>query len=197
MSEPFRYSTEYDLRYLESGLLDLEGYLLSRELYWPVGASAPPGEPPYPRLTIGNLLLSRARLDGRLLTPTQAAQRERLDHRLEETRTHWRTAWEQKAQHEFLVRLNLWRDFLEDYRQNPPANIDRYAYESHRRVLLELLEAESGSIPAAEVDMLSGLDGLLRGLFTRGPFIWDPDLQNVFPLEKYWYLYGRLRAGED
>jgi hypothetical protein len=196
VSESKGYSAEYDIRYLEAGLLDLEGYLLSREIYWPVGASAPAGGPPYPRLTLGNLLLSRARLGARPLSPAQTTQLERLDRQLEEKRSQWRAAWGHKAQLEFHHRLNLWRDFLEEYRQNASGNADRYAYESRRRVLLEFLESEAGSIPAAEKELLSGLDLLLKGVFVPGPFIWEPELQDAFPAGKYWYLYGWLRSEE-
>jgi hypothetical protein len=193
VNERGNYSIEYDLRYLESGLVDLEGYLLSKELYWPVGAAPPPGDPPYPRLTLGNLLLSRARLGARNLTPAQQEQLERQDQKLKETRARWHSAWEGKAQHEYQVRLNLWRDFLNDYRQNPSGNTDRYAYEANRRVLLDLLEPEAGTIPPAEREMLSGLDGLLRVVFVPGGFVWEPELQKAFPERKFWYLYGRLK----
>ncbi len=191
MSVAKAYTIEYDLRYLESGLLDLEGYLLSQEMYWPVGASAPSGGPPYPRLTLGNLLLSQARLHARWLAPVQSAELERLDRRMEETRTRWLSAWRQKVQREFGMRLSLWRDYLEDYRQNPSGNVDRYAYEVNRRIILDLLEPQAGSIPPAETEMLAGLDRLLRAAFQPGPFVWDAELEKGFPEHPYWYLYGR------
>jgi hypothetical protein len=196
VSESIYHTVESDLRFLESGLVDLEGYLLSKELYWPVGVSAPGGSPPYPRLTLGNLLLSRRRLSARSLGPGQQTELDRLNRRLEETRSRWRNAWEQKAQREFQVRLNLWRDFLNEYRESPSGNADRFRYEVTRRVLLELLEPEAGSVPQAEREMLSGLDGLLRVVFTSGGFIWEPELQAAFPVGTFWYLYGWLKEGE-
>jgi hypothetical protein len=196
VNERGNYSTEYDLRYLESGLIDLEGYLLSKELYWPVGAVPPAGDPPYPRLTLGNLLLSHTRLGARDLAPAQQEKLERQDRRLEETRARWRSAWEGKAQREFQVRLNLWREFLNEYRQDPGGNADRFLYEANRRVLLDLLEPEAGTISPAEREMLSGLDGLLKAVFVPGGFVWDPELQKAFPESKYWYLYGKLKSAE-
>jgi hypothetical protein len=185
---------EYDLRYLNAGIADLEAYLLSQEIYWPLAKSAPPGSPPYPRLTLGNLLLARARLSARRLTSTWRLELERLDGRLEETRQRWMSAWRQKAQREFGVRLNLWRDYLEEYRQNPEGNIDRYAYEVNRRVLLQLLEPEAGELPRAELELLSGLDQLLNAVFVSGRFVWERELERAFPAAPYWYLYGRPRA---
>lgn len=183
-------SIEYDLKYIQAGLVDLEGYLLSKELYWPVGASAPAGETHYPRLTLGNLLLARARLSGRELSSEQRSEFDRLDKRVQEIRQQWQVAWGQKATREFSARLRLWRDFLNEYRKQPKANLDRYAYEVNRRVTLQLLSSETGEVPGEEVELLSGLDELLRAVFLPGQFVWDAELEASFPENIYWYLYG-------
>jgi hypothetical protein len=132
-------SIEYDLNFLQAGLEDLEGYLLSKELYWPIDAGAPAGETPYPRMTLGNLFLARARLSGRRLSTAERAQLDHLNKRMQEVRQQWLVAWGQKSVREFGARLRLWRDFLEEYRKNPMENLDRYAYEVNRRVILDLL----------------------------------------------------------
>jgi hypothetical protein len=183
-------SIDYDLLYLQSGLLDLQGYLLSRELFWPIGASAPPGEPPFPRMTLGNLLLSHRRLQAQPLSENQRAEYERLSQRLEGTRKEWRVAWGQKAQREVSTRLGLWRDFIEDYRKKPQANADRYTYEVSRRVVIELLLPEAESIPSEEQELLNGMDGMLRAVLEKRPFIWDENLEPAFPQDRYWFLYG-------
>jgi len=36
---------EYDLRYLSAGLEILEKYILSDEVFWPINANPPGGEP--------------------------------------------------------------------------------------------------------------------------------------------------------
>lgn len=184
-------SFEYDLKYLQAGLLDLEGYLLSNELYWPIGVSAPPGDPPFPRLTLGGLLMSRARLSGFGLSPEQQAELQRLSTRMDETRSQWRVAWGSKASREFSARLNLWRDFLEEYREKPAANIDRYPYEVRRRAMLELLKPDAESVTAAETELLDGLDKLLKSVFVPGDFVWPDGEMRSFPKSKYWYLYGQ------
>lgn len=187
-------SPEYDLRYLQSGLLDLQGYLLSKELYWPIGASSPAGEAPYPRMTLGNLLLSEARLNAQSLSPNQKEEFARLQERLESSRSEWRVAWSQKAQREFSARLSLWRDFIEEYRRKPQANVDRYSYEVTRRVLLDLLQPVAESIPPEEQELLGGLDQVLRAVLVRGEFVWDDELRQGFPENQYWYLYGTPKS---
>ncbi len=183
-------SIEYDLKYIQAGLVDMEGYLLSKELYWPVGATAPAGETHYPRLTLGNLLLARARLSGRGLSSEQRSEFEHLDQRLKQVRQQWQVAWGQKAAREFSARLRLWRDFLDEYRKKPKANLDRYAYEVNRRVILQLLSSETREVPDEEAELLSGLDELLRAVFLPGEFVWEADLEASFPKSAYWYLYG-------
>ena len=186
-------SAEYDLWYLRAGIDQLESYLLSNEIYWPIGVIAPAGEPPYPQLTLGNLLLARQRAQETAVTPTQRAELNRLNNELEATRSRWRVAWSQKAQAEFHARLNLWRNFVEEYRKDPSAHYDRYTYEVGRRVLLQLLEPESESIPKAEQDLLTGLDEVLKAVIVTGEFIWDDELASGFPQGVYWYLYGQVK----
>jgi len=187
-------TTEYDLRYLRAGIQELESYLLSGEIYQPLGISAPIGEKPYPQLTLGWLLLARLRARATAQSSAQKAELERLSQELEATRTRWRAAWEKKARAEFRARLNLWRDFLEEYRQDPEANYDRYGYEVGRRVLLQLLSGEIDELPEAEQEALSGLDLVLKAIFVPGEFIWDGELAASFPKTPYWYLYGRIKS---
>lgn len=186
-------SIEYDLNFLEAGLVDLEGYLLSNELYWHLDAGPPAGDPPYPRMTLGNLFLARTRLSGRRLSSAEQIQLEKANARMQAIRQHWQVAWGQKSAREFSARLRLWRDFLEEYRKKPDENLDRYAYEISRRVVLALLYTEAEGIPAEEVELLFGLDDLLRAAFLRGKFIWSDKLKNSFPEDPYWYLYGTLK----
>ena len=185
-------SVEYDLRYLQASLEQLESYLLSKDIYRPIGIQAARGETPYPQLTLGWLLLIRQRLQSLAQFSAERTELERLSQQLDTLRTHWRTAWGTKAQLEFRARLNLWRDFLEEYRADPAANSDRYSYEVNRRLLLEILAAEAGQLPDAEQAALFGLDEWLRAILVPGGFIWEPQLAASFPTPSYWYLYGIL-----
>jgi hypothetical protein len=183
-------SADYDLRFLEAGIDQLENYLLSKDIYRPIGIQAPAGSTPYPQLTLGWLLLALIRAQTTSRTPAQETQLQRLNARLDVIRTNWQTAWRNKSQAEFRARLNLWRDFLEDYRRDPQGNIDRYAYEVVRRVLLHLLQQEAQRLPEADQEALFGLDQMLEAIFVPGNFVWDNDLIPGFPESTYWYLYG-------
>jgi hypothetical protein len=186
-------SPNYDLGYLRAGINTLESYLLSQDLYWSLDASPPSGELPYPRLTLGTLLLAQARLRAAPLSFSQEGDLIRLDAQIDAARTRWRVAWGRKAGREFHAFLNLWRDFLEEYRRTPGENVNRYAYEVRRRAILDILSDEDEGIPAEERKLLTALDRLLRAMLLPATFVWEAELAAGFPPQKYWYLYGRLK----
>lgn len=185
-------SFSYELRYLQAGIEILGNFLLSPEIYWPAGISAPAGEPPYPRLTLGNLQLSYLRASALANTTVEQEQLAQADEKINHIHRQWQVAWENKAAYEIRSRLTQWRNFLEDYRENSAANYDRYSYEVFRRVICQVLLPETEDLSKADVEMIDGLDRLLSSLLIKGDFIWEPELKGVFSEKDFWYLYGRL-----
>ena len=190
-SSRMKKTFDYDLRYVQASLDVLEEYLLSDEVFWPLGARPPKGTPEYPQLTLGALLLANERLAAYQVTPSQEVERLKIQMEMERLHTKWTVAWEKKAAHSFSMRLRMWSDFIYDYQTSPHDNADRYAYETRLRAMLGLLLPE-GKKPQAEVDLLSTLDTYLRAVLLPGAFIWEDELQDGFPAATYWYLYGSL-----
>jgi hypothetical protein len=184
----------YDIGYTEAGLDVLKDYLLSEEMFWPLSVHPPSGEPPYPRFTLGGLLLSLKRLSAYHKSSTQEEQLNRVNLRLDFIRSQWRAAWEKKAGYNFNTRLHMWREFIEEYRNSPQENADRYPYEVRLRVMLHLLQGQSGRLETSTLDLLKALDIFLKATLARGSFVWEAELQNGFPVSDYWYLYGSLPA---
>ena len=91
----------------------------------------------------------------------------------------------------------MWGNYLEDYRDNPSGNVDRFAYEIRLRVMIELLLPECGQVSPSEKDMLVGLDRILRNVLVAGEFIWDEEIQPGFPPDIYWFLYGSLKKYDE
>lgn len=176
-------SAEKDRAYLEAGIPELEDYLLSDELFWPITARGFD----LPRLTIGGVLLAMTRLQAR------GAGIESLVAQLDAVRSKWRVAWETKAGRGVQTRMRLWGNYLADYRQNPEGQADVYPHEVRYRVMLHLLLAELPASPSEQKE-LTQLDSLLRVNLVSGDFIWEAELQPGFPREVYWYLYGKLRS---
>ena len=185
-------SAEYDLRYIQAGLSVLENFLMSGDVYWPIGASAPAGHPPYPQLTLGGVLLALARAQARVSDPEERARLADMQEKLDDIRSRWRVAWGKKAGKEFGARLNLWRNFLEDYRNDRENNSDRYNYEVRRRVQLQLLAPDVEDVSEAQMELLNGLDRLLQAMLAPSEFIWEEALKPSFPQDPFWYLYGVL-----
>jgi len=176
-------SREKDRAYVEAGIPELEAYLLSNELFWPITTRGFD----LPRLTIGGLLLAIKRLEA------HGAQIEPLLSRLDTVRSKWRVAWETKAGRGFQSRFNLWSNFLSDYRSSPEGHADAYPHEVSYRAMMKLLLAELPTPPAEQAG-LPQLDSLLRANFIHGDFIWEADLQSGFPKDEYWFLYGTLKT---
>ena len=194
-------TVDYDLRYLRAGVEQLEDYLLVEDVYRSIGVSPPRGEPPYPQMTLGWLLLYRRRIETLSLTPAQGAEAARLTSQMDIVYTRWRVAWGKKATREFGVRLGQWGNFIQDYRDAPGANYDRYPYEVNRRVILQLLETEAGGsapgLSEQDLKMLDGLDAILKAYLSPCSFIWGPDLAAGFPQAIFWYLYGKLPSRQN
>jgi hypothetical protein len=187
-------SAEYDLSYLETAVELLEDYLLAKEIYWKMSAISPPGEPGFPALTLGGVLLAVARVSGRRLTTSQDQRRSKLINEIDRIQMKWRTAWRNRAKDEYRSRLDLWRNFLEEFREDPNGNFDRYGYEVNRRVMLHLLAEDIADIPISQLELLAGLDRILKGLMVPGEFVWADELKEGFPPESFPYLYLTLRV---
>ncbi len=183
-------TADYELRYLEAGLETLEKFLLSKDIYRPIGIKEKQGEPPYPPLSLGWLLLYLYRAQSSNLSGAQFVDLETIRIKIGKFRNNWHSAWRQKAQSEFHSRLSLWRDYLEEYRENPGGNKDRYSYEVTRRVMLQLLNSEADQLPEAEIQALDELDKILLQILKPGEFIWNPHWKESFPKADFWYLYG-------
>ena len=183
---------EYDLGYLKAAALQLEDYLLSDVLYWPLGVQSPPGTPSYPRLTLGGMLLVCKRLSVIADNDPLENETRRLVADIDQVHIKWSFNWSEKAAREYQARLTLWRNFIDDYRMDPESQYDRYAFEVGRRVQLELLQGESETIPTSSFELLESMDLILKTLLIPGQFIWDTVFQEGFPMDSYWYLYGNL-----
>ena len=144
----------------------MENYLLSKELYYPIGANLP-------QLTLGGILLSLARMG------TQAAK---FETQVETIRSKWRSAWDAKSSREARARSELWINYLSEYRSDPKSEARLYPQNVRYRAMLTLL----GKI---EDDS----DAFVKSVFKEGGFVWEAECAPNFPRETFWYLYGTLK----
>jgi hypothetical protein len=183
-------SFETYAKYIQEGLDELEDYLLSDELFWSLNIW---GDSPFPRMTVGNMLLFMTYLRSSITIPAQEAQYARLETELFAITKRWQAAWERKAAREFTSRLRQWATYLEELRKEPNTHIDYFKTEVRLRVLLELLGETLPDPPESP----AVLDEHLRPIFDDGEFLWDQAVQGGFPPEDYWFLYGKLVPQEE
>lgn len=180
----------YDMRYLEAALEVLEDFLKSQEMYWNLAVTPPPGEPPYPQLSLGNVLLAWQRLQRPLAVP-QVQQRDTLGRALERLRQRYSVLWEQKARREGQMRARLWAQYVDELGRHEEARA-YYAHEVRHRTILELLR-EHASLAPAVLALSDHADRRLRVRFVPGAFVWEPGIAPAFPQPRFWFLYGRPR----
>jgi hypothetical protein len=181
----------YELSYIQAGLEELEAYLLSKEVFWPVSTPAPLRL--FPKLTIGNLLLSQKKLEGYSvggqLATVQRSTFSHLKREIEGFSEKWAVAWKTKAAQEFQSRLRQWTHYLNDLEKKIDAHAPYYNSEVRSRVLLQLLREYASQDSQTALEQL---DAAFRGCFTSADFIWDQQIQSGFPQEKFWFLYGMI-----
>jgi hypothetical protein len=188
------HSTEYNLCLAEAMLPEMEPYLLSSELFWPLAERSPSGSPPFPRLTFGNLLLTIDELEA-CSDQFTAEQRERyrqVQGDYAALLERWPAAIERKAQQELGARLNLWRAYIEEL-QESNSEAAHYVREVRNRVRFQRLLPLAGEVEEVTRarDEVRALDSQLQTRFEKGAFIWDGPLESLYPQETFPYLYGR------
>ncbi len=155
-----------DLAYLSAGVPELENYLLSKELYYPIGANLP-------QLTLGGILLAMARV-GRDATKFEA--------QVAGIRSRWQTAWETKSRREVHARGDLWRQYLDEYREDPRSGARLYPQNVRYRAMITLLGEAHHE-----------LDGFLNSVFVEGHFVWEDECVENFDRKSFWFLFGTLK----
>jgi outer membrane PBP1 activator LpoA protein len=194
MSPPNLPATAADQLTLLSTFLDeLDPYLVSKELFWPLGGK----QQQAPRLTLGNLLLAMRTLESPAasLDVSQQAQLHKLQTRWHQARVKMASAISAKALREMGARLNLWQGFLTDLSESQGKHY-LYASEVRNRVLFALL----ATLPLDEEEVsrllksMASLDNQLAAYTKAAPFQWEEELEAAFAREAFPYLYRTLRA---
>ncbi len=155
-----------DIDYLSAAVPELETYLLSPQLYYPMGAGLP-------QLTLGGILLALART---------GAKGESFRAQVDAIRLKRRSAWDVKSNREVKARIALWMDYLAEYRDDPKSGARLYSQNIRQRAMLSLL----GQVADES-------DALLKSVFVEGKFIWEEECAQNFSRETFWYLFGTLK----
>jgi hypothetical protein len=157
---------------------DLEQYIFSNELYWPLGRNLPP-------LTPGNLLLCLIRL--KAFSQIETPQDVLIFEKIQAVLLRWRVNWEKKMEREFEARYSLWQNYLASAEKD--GVLVGYANQVKVRVILDLLQQDFSPVPEGWAQRVMALDVRLRRFVIAGKFVWEETLQSSFPPQTFWYLY--------
>lgn len=169
---------------------EFEEFLLADSLFWQMQARSD-----FPQLSLGMMLLTRARLHALHghLSPAERMERERTEMQIDGVLSRWPVVAEHKAEKELRARLNLWQAFLSECRDAPHTCAENYAQDvTHRAMAALLLRQFPRLSDSPEAGRLPGMDAQLRPRLKPGTFVWLAELQSEFPPGEFWFLYGRV-----
>ena len=180
-----------DLAALEAMAAEMDEYLKSDVLFWPMAQSE------LPRLTLGGYLMRQHRLLG-LRDLLSMQEQDRLHrainqyHRALEEKV---VRFEKKAHEELEARLRQWQSYVGEVKQG--SNVAYYESAVEPRAMIEALIAQLRVQPyklqEALPQRLAALDRELRHVWEPGEFVWPQEWQPAYPRDKYWWLYGHPR----
>ncbi len=182
----------------QSFAAELEAYLKSDVLYWPIATANPLGDK-MPRLTIGGLLEAFARADAVIgdLAPDRRAALQAAHATHDRVADDHRIAYTAKAAREINSRLDVWGAYLDDATRKPLDVAPYYPHEVRSRAKAYLLSQALGRDLATNIQQrIIAVDTRLMAMFEPGAFVWDARLQRRFPKDQCWWLYGHLIVRE-
>jgi hypothetical protein len=193
------HSSGHNLKLVRVMLEDVEEYLLSNELFWPLDPSALRDFPAPPRLTPGTfvLTLDELKVQSEEMNAKQQAEFQKMKFQMQRILQKWPEAIGRKAAREMQSRLNLWKAYVNDLLEKTDRP-DNYAYEVRHRVIFERNRQLADRQPETHeiVEAIRSIDAALQSIFTQHEFIWDTRLCAAYPQESYWFLYGVPRIND-
>lgn len=180
-----------DLVALEAMAAEMDEYLRSDVLFWPMAQSE------LPRLTLGGYLMRQHRLLGLrdLLSMQEQDRLHRAINQYHKALEEKVVRFEEKAHEELEARLRQWQAYLSEVKQG--SNIAYYESAVEPRAMIDAIIAQLRVQPyelhEEPPQKLALLDRELRQIWEPGDFVWPQEWQPAYPREKFWWLYGHPR----
>ncbi|MBI9046123.1 MAG: hypothetical protein JEZ06_16645 [Anaerolineaceae bacterium] len=180
---------DHNKEYIKESIPELMSYILSDEMFWPLHSSKGFR---FERMTLGNILLYRAKLKALAKGSGEKAEIEGLNSQIDEFKSQWRSNWGKKCAQEFSVRLRLWTNHIQELTSKKEEYKPDYKFEVRHRVILEFLKEETEKISGKDMALVRALDIKIKSISKEGEFIWKNQFARVFPPDPFWYLYRTL-----
>ena len=181
-----------DLKIVEQMMAGMRDYLNSKSVY------SKKIDHNLMYITLGGYLMRQQRLTALInnLAPTQQAQlREAVEKFALICRTQ-PSVFEKKAVQELEARLREWERAMRELFEDGRPSMAFYRNDVEKRVmikaLLDALETDATLIKSEIIGKLERLDKQLRTQWHSGSFIWLTEFEAAYPIDNYWWLYGKL-----
>ncbi len=187
------YDVDKDVRALSAMASNLTPYLYEDELYGYLSGDLP-------RLTLGGLLLRLyrlRRLNSSLLGPDQETQVQDAAINFDAARSEWSVHYKSKLAAELKSRLDALDRYLQNCSEQPQGCAADYPVQAEKRTMIQHLYgelAQQDDVPDELEARLKQTDNRLRRMLSGGEFVFDARLKDVYPLDEFWWLYGRISA---
>lgn len=186
-----------DLVILEAMAADMDDYLQSISLFWPLG------KPSLPKLTLGGYLMRQHRLTilRDLLDEGEQARLDRAIDQFNAALDEKVVRFEQRAHEELHARLRQWSEYLKEMPRESLRIGDYYASAVDARLMIAAL-LEKLSLPPYQLDEnvveeTGVYDRVLRNYWAPGDFVLPAEWKPAYPQADYWWLYGHPRTGDQ
>jgi hypothetical protein len=184
------FDLERDLRVLAAMAANLTPYLYEDEMYGYLGGDLP-------RLTLGGLLMRLYRLSHLedSLTAEQRATVADAQTRFEADRSKWAVHYETKLVNELRSRAEALLRFLDECNDDLANCAASYPSQAEKRTMIEHLKDAAEGLNLLTEDhraLLNVVDQKIRRMLRDGNFITDERLKDVYPRDKFWWLYGSV-----
>ncbi|MGH2538217.1 MAG: hypothetical protein ACRDHL_12540 [Candidatus Promineifilaceae bacterium] len=182
----------HDLEVLEAMAAEMDEYLRSDVLFWPMGRAN------LPRLTLGGYLMRQHRLLALrdLLDADQRARLEAAVERFDQALSDKIVRSEARATQELAARVRQWGEFMKDLGWDSGGAHYPSAVETRAMIaaLMDKLSSPPYRLEEEATRALGAHDRYLRNNWQPGAFIWPEGWQPAYPEAAYWWLYGLPRG---
>jgi hypothetical protein len=180
-----------DLEIMTAMAEEMNSYLMSEVLFWPMGNTT------LPRLTLGGYLMRQHRVTAlqHLLTEEEQRQLEVVIKQFNLALVEKIVRFERRAHEELEARLRQWGEYLTDLARDAGGSKGYYATAVEPRAMVAAL-INKLQFPPYQLDeripqQAAAYDSNLRRRWQSGEFVWAEEWQSAYPKGEYWWLYGR------
>lgn len=180
---------------IKAALPELEPFLFSGEIYWPLSFAQNEHLPKgfNPRLSAGRLMLAIHILSFFSLQDAEIARLISPDlEKIRQLLNDWKSNWTNKALKEYTARMRQWKSTINEIHAGHLSQAE-YSTQVQIRLLISLLRESAGTnIDPALIQELTAADQILKSYTSGNDFIWNSQLEDAFPEDRYWYLFRRI-----